>query len=165
MRVFFPEMGQRPKIVSLIGLTASLPLGPLQIGRFRGFESLFLHRRVSLTSAQPHNPALNPEKIDTRVNWLLDQGAGVEMLRIIGEQDVPLEKLPQKLAEVAVQYKSAMARLSALAPQDRVTRDLVQRGWSRRIESRSQPVHSAANSSDGPCPRGDTMMGNGLRLG
>jgi hypothetical protein len=67
------------------------------------------------------------------------QGAAVTMLRIIGQQDVPLEKLPQKLAEVAEQYKSAMERLTALDPQDPVTRDLVARaqaaiksGTSRR---------------------------------
>jgi hypothetical protein len=50
------------------------------------------------------------------------QGAAVTMLRIIGQQDVPLEKLPQKLAEVAEQYKSAMERLASLDPQDPVTR-------------------------------------------
>jgi tetratricopeptide (TPR) repeat protein len=55
------------------------------------------------------------------------QGAAVTMLRIIGQQDVPLEKLPQKLAEVAEQYKSAMERLASLDPQDPVTRDLVAR--------------------------------------
>lgn len=55
------------------------------------------------------------------------QGAAVTMLRIIGEQDVPLEKLPQKLAEVAERYKSAMERLGALNPQDPVTRDVVAR--------------------------------------
>src|SRR5215831_17035902 len=53
------------------------------------------------------------------------QAAAVTMLRIIGQQDVPLERLPQKLAEVAQQYKSAMDRLGALDPQDPVTRDLV----------------------------------------
>jgi tetratricopeptide (TPR) repeat protein len=55
------------------------------------------------------------------------EGAAVSMLRIIGQQDVPPEKLPQKLAEVAAQYKSAMERLASLDPQDPVTRDLVAR--------------------------------------
>jgi tetratricopeptide (TPR) repeat protein len=55
------------------------------------------------------------------------QGAAVTMLHIIGQQDVPFEKLPQKLAEVAEQYKSAMDRLAALDPQDPITRDLVAR--------------------------------------
>jgi hypothetical protein len=53
------------------------------------------------------------------------QGAAVTMLRVIGEHDVRLEKLPEKLAEVAKQYKSAVERLAALDPQDPVTRDLV----------------------------------------
>jgi tetratricopeptide (TPR) repeat protein len=55
------------------------------------------------------------------------QGAAVTMLRIIGQQDVPFEKLPQKLAEVAEQYKQAMERLAALDPQDPITHDLVER--------------------------------------
>src|ERR1700731_2723936 len=55
------------------------------------------------------------------------EGAAVSMLRIIGQQDIPPEKLPQKLAEVAAQYKSAMERLASLDPQDPVTRDLVAR--------------------------------------
>src|ERR1700731_648936 len=55
------------------------------------------------------------------------EGAAVSMLRIIGQQDVPPEKLPQKLAEVAAQYKSAMDRLAALDPQDPITSDLVDR--------------------------------------
>jgi hypothetical protein len=75
------------------------------------------------------------------------QGAAVEMLRIIGEQDVPLEKLPQKLAEVAEQYKSAMARLSALDPEDPITRDLVQRAQaaiqSGHLEEADQLVSQA----------------------
>jgi tetratricopeptide (TPR) repeat protein len=55
------------------------------------------------------------------------QGAALSVLRITGQQDVPLEKLPQKLAEVAEQYKSAVERLATLDPQDPVTRDLVAR--------------------------------------
>ncbi len=55
------------------------------------------------------------------------QGAAVSMLRIIGQQDVPLEKLPRKLTGVAEQYKSAMERLKALDPQDPITRDVVAR--------------------------------------
>jgi hypothetical protein len=55
------------------------------------------------------------------------QGAAVSMLRSIGQQDFPLEKLPQKLAEAADQYKSATMQLAALDPQDPVTRDLIKR--------------------------------------
>jgi tetratricopeptide (TPR) repeat protein len=55
------------------------------------------------------------------------EGAAVTMLRIIGEQDVPLELLPQKLAEVAERYRWARDRLAALDPQDAVTRELIER--------------------------------------
>ena len=68
------------------------------------------------------------EKVIDLSNKLgVTQGAAVSMLRIIGQQDVPLEKLPQALADVAEQYKSVMKRLTGLDPQDPVTRDLVAR--------------------------------------
>jgi DNA-binding winged helix-turn-helix (wHTH) protein len=45
------------------------------------------------------------------------QNAAIELMRIIGQAHVPLERLPEKLVEVAVQYKLAMDRLAALNPQ------------------------------------------------
>jgi hypothetical protein len=76
--------------------------------------------------------------------------AAVTMLRIIGEQDVPLEKLPQKLAEVADRYKSAMERLGALDPQDPVTRDLVARADAAfkagRLDEADQLVSQAEDA-------------------
>jgi tetratricopeptide (TPR) repeat protein len=57
----------------------------------------------------------------------VQQGAAITVLQIVGEQHVPIDKLPQKLAEVAERYKTAIARLKALDPQDPITRDLVQR--------------------------------------
>ena len=55
------------------------------------------------------------------------QGAALTLLKVLGQQDVPLEQLPQKLAEVTAQYKQAVERLAALEPEDPVTRDLVAR--------------------------------------
>ena len=52
------------------------------------------------------------------------QGAALTLLRVLGQQNVPLEQLPQKLAEVTAQYKQAMDRLAALQPEDPVTQDL-----------------------------------------
>src|SRR3954462_5393852 len=49
------------------------------------------------------------------------------MLRIVGQKDMPLEKLPQILAEVADQYETATERLAALNPEDPITGDLVKR--------------------------------------
>ena len=69
------------------------------------------------------------------------------MLRIIGQQNVPLEKLSQKLAEVAEQYKSAMELLKALDPQDLVARDLVVRAdaafTAGRLDEADQLVSQA----------------------
>ena len=55
------------------------------------------------------------------------QGAALALLRILGEKDVPLEELPQKLAEIAIQYQQAQAQLSALNPQSPLARDLIER--------------------------------------
>jgi tetratricopeptide (TPR) repeat protein len=54
------------------------------------------------------------------------QGATLTMLRILGQGDVPLEQLPQKLAEVADQYKKFEAQLAALNPQNPLARSLVE---------------------------------------
>jgi hypothetical protein len=54
------------------------------------------------------------------------QGATLTMLRILGQGDVPLEQLPQKLAEVADQYKKFEAQLAALNPQNPLARRLVE---------------------------------------
>jgi hypothetical protein len=70
---------------------------------------------------------LTEKIVDLSSKLGVTEGAAVTMLRVIGQQDVPLEKLPQKLAEVAERYKSAMERLAVLDPQDPITRDLVAR--------------------------------------
>jgi hypothetical protein len=44
------------------------------------------------------------------------QGAVLTMLRILGERDVPLEQLPQKLADVATQFQKLQAQLAAQRP-------------------------------------------------
>jgi hypothetical protein len=54
------------------------------------------------------------------------QGATLTMLRILDQGDVPLEQLPQKLAEVADQYKRFQAQLAALNPQNPLARGLVE---------------------------------------
>jgi tetratricopeptide (TPR) repeat protein len=67
----------------------------------------------------------------------LTQGAVVSMLRIIGEQDVPVEHMPQKLAEVAAQYQRAMKRLAAFdAQDDPTTRDLIARAQAAITDGR-----------------------------
>jgi hypothetical protein len=53
--------------------------------------------------------------------------AALTLLKVLVQQDVPLEQLPQKLAEVTAQYKEAIERLGALEPEDPVTRGLAVR--------------------------------------
>ena len=52
------------------------------------------------------------------------QNAAIGLLRIIGQADVPLERLPEKLVEVAAQYKLAMDWLAALNPQEPIISNL-----------------------------------------
>jgi hypothetical protein len=54
------------------------------------------------------------------------QGAVLTMLRILGERDVPIEQLPQKLAEVATQFQKLQAQLAALDPRNPLARGLVE---------------------------------------
>ena len=54
------------------------------------------------------------------------QSATLELLRILGERDVPLEQLPRKLAEVADQYQRAKAQVAALNPQNPLARTFVE---------------------------------------
>jgi hypothetical protein len=54
------------------------------------------------------------------------EDAALTLLRIIGQKDVSLEQLPQKLAEVANQYQKAQAQLAALDPQNPLARGFLE---------------------------------------
>jgi tetratricopeptide (TPR) repeat protein len=56
----------------------------------------------------------------------ITQGAALTMLRIVGQHDVPLEQLPQKLAEVATQYQKLQAQFAALDPRNPTARGFVE---------------------------------------
>jgi tetratricopeptide (TPR) repeat protein len=71
----------------------------------------------------------------------ITQGAALSMLRILDEQDVSLEQLPQKLAEVALQYQRVIQRFAAFDPQDPVTQQLVERGREAAKNGRFQEAH------------------------
>lgn len=47
------------------------------------------------------------------------------LLRIVGEQDVPLERLSETLARVASDYKRLQAQVAALSPENPTARNLV----------------------------------------
>jgi hypothetical protein len=54
------------------------------------------------------------------------QGAALSLLRAVGQIDVPLAQLPEKLAEATFQYQQAQAQLAALDPQNPLARGLVE---------------------------------------
>jgi hypothetical protein len=64
--------------------------------------------------------------IDLSKKLGVTQEAAISLLRIVGERDVPLEQLPQKLAEVAAQFQKYQAQLAALNPQNPLARGLVE---------------------------------------
>src|SRR5262249_55473587 len=77
----------------------------------------------------------------------LTENAALTLLRVLGQQNVPLEQLPQKLGEVTAQYKRAMDRLAALDPQDPITGELVERAQGAiedgRLEEADQLLRQA----------------------
>ena len=103
---------------------------PAVIGRdvsiVYGFKPEEVQKLTESAAAGAAGP-LTDKIVDLSNKLGVTQGAVVTMLRIVGQKDVPLDKLPQILAEVAEQYKSATERLAALNPEDPVTGDLVKR--------------------------------------
>jgi tetratricopeptide (TPR) repeat protein len=55
------------------------------------------------------------------------QEAVQAILRAVGQQDVPLEQLPEKLAEAAAQFQKLTAQAAALNPGSPIARQLVDR--------------------------------------
>jgi hypothetical protein len=51
----------------------------------------------------------------------------VEFFKILGEQNVPEEKVPVHLIEVATHFAQTREALAALEPDDPATRDIVER--------------------------------------
>jgi tetratricopeptide (TPR) repeat protein len=62
--------------------------------------------------------------------------AVISFFRLLGQQDVTPEQLPQKLAEIATQYKQTFERLAALEPQDPATKAIVEQATSALRESK-----------------------------
>ncbi len=84
------------------------------------------------------------------------QQAALTLLRVLGEQNVPLERLPEKLGEITTRYKQAVERLQAIDVQDDpVTQALVEHAQAAikdghladadNLPRRTSPLHSARN--------------------
>jgi hypothetical protein len=54
--------------------------------------------------------------------------AMVSFFHILGEREVPLERMPTRLGEIAARYGELTRRLAALEPEDPSARELVERG-------------------------------------
>jgi tetratricopeptide (TPR) repeat protein len=52
--------------------------------------------------------------------------AVIEFFRILGRKEVPLEKLPETLAEIAARHRGMLDRLTALDPEDPAVRERVE---------------------------------------
>jgi hypothetical protein len=82
-------------------------------------------RELTKAAAARATGPLSDKIIDLSNKLGVTEDAALSLLRIIGEADVPLEQLPQKLAEVAAQFQKLQAQLAALNPQNRLARNLV----------------------------------------
>lgn len=117
---------------------------------------------------------LTDKIVDLSSKLGVTQGSAITLLRIIGQQDVPFEKLPQKIAEVAEQYKSAMARVAALDPQDPVAQAEIKAGHLDEADQlvsqaeqaelvaahqAQQPIGYGASSAGQPAPAAASTPG------
>ena len=71
----------------------------------------------------------------------ITEGATKKLLLLVGEQDVPLDKLPEKLAQVAADYKRLQTQVAALNPDNPVARDLVERAKAKIVAGDFSEAH------------------------
>jgi tetratricopeptide (TPR) repeat protein len=69
------------------------------------------------------------------------ENAALTLLHILDQEDVPLERLPQKLGEVAAQYKRIQAQLAALNPQNPTARRLAEQAEAEIKAGRFETAH------------------------
>src|SRR5215831_11670979 len=67
--------------------------------------------------------------------------AVVTLLHILDQEEVPLERLPQKLSEIAEQYKKFQAQLAALNPQNPLARKLAEQAETEIKAGRFEQAH------------------------
>ncbi|HYZ64332.1 MAG TPA: hypothetical protein VE650_17920, partial [Acetobacteraceae bacterium] len=77
----------------------------------------------------------------------ITEDATKTLLRIVGEQDVPLERLSETLARVATDYKRLQAQAAALKPENPVARDLVERAKAEIGAGRFGKAHELLDAA------------------
>jgi hypothetical protein len=91
---------------NVIGSTITIGLTPEQVQE--------LTKAAAAGSVGP----LADRIVDLSNRLGVTQGAVLTMLRTLGQRDVPLEQLPQKLADVATQFQKLQVQLAALDPRN-----------------------------------------------
>lgn len=79
--------------------------------------------------------------IDLSARLGVTNAAVLTLLHVLNEEDVPLERLPQKLGEIANQYKKLQAQLAALNPQNPSARRLAEQAETEIKAGRFAQAH------------------------
>ena len=83
--------------------------------------------------------------VDVSKRLGVTEDAALTLLRIIGQGDVPHERLPQKLAEVANQYKKLEEQVAALNPENPLARGFVEQAQAEiKVIYNFDRAHAAA---------------------
>ena len=101
------------------------PGGKIAVSYGYTAEQLALIIAAATGKANADTEQAQHELVELKQRLGVTEGAAKAILAILGQQDVPPELPPQKLTEIAAQYKQALARLAALEAQDPITKDLV----------------------------------------
>src|SRR5215470_174755 len=84
---------------------------------------------------------LKDQIVDLSGRLGVTQNATLTMLHILDQKDVPLEQLPQKLAEIANNYKKLEAQLAALNTQNPLARGLAEQAETEIKAGRFEKAH------------------------
>jgi hypothetical protein len=79
--------------------------------------------------------------VDLSTRLGVTKTAVLTLLHVLDEEDVPLERLPQKLGEIANQYKKLQTQLAALNPQNALARRLAEQAETEIKAGRFEQAH------------------------
>ena len=136
----------------LIGLIGASPVSAQQRAETVGNQSPAINagRDAFVTNNYTNNTGLTPEELrqvkeasaaggkagaaGSQADTIIDlskrlgvtENAVVTLLHVLDQEEVPLERLPQKLSEIADQYKKLQVQVAALNPQNPLARSLAE---------------------------------------
>lgn len=110
---------QSPAIVSQGNVAVTYGLAPEQV------------QELTKAAVAGATGPMSAQLVEVSGELGITQEAALTLLRVLGEQNAPLERLPEKLGEITTRYKQAVERLQAIDVQDDpVTQTLVERAQS-----------------------------------